>query len=63
MPVIAEELRDNMHTCMHCGLTGVDVVYYGKLYVGGKGEVPSYYCLEQEACWKRWQEKQKGDTK
>ena len=48
----------NEHICVHCGHVGADVgLHYG--YVGGQGTVGSYLCNDRDACWKRWEAKEK----
>jgi hypothetical protein len=40
-------------TCPNCGNTGEDVITTLE-YVGGQGYVPRTHCVDEVACWARW---------
>ena len=50
---MTKEKPEEVLTCRHCGHKGTDVIKKLR-YVGGKGEVLRPYCVDERACWERW---------
>lgn len=60
MPVEVQEGLEESHKCSWCGHTGVDVKPE-TYYLGGQGVVHKFYCIDKEACRKRYRDKRRLD--
>lgn len=51
MPVVENKVK--VLTCSHCGQADTQVIYKYS-HLGGVGMVRRPHCLDEQACWRRW---------